>query len=118
LLDRNFFLRPSPQLPTDPRIQAFGIFANYEPIDVVLLASYERHQTLGQRHDRAHIRVQIEPRTQTEEDLPRMLVTWDARISERPEQHRRARASNFLEQRRLEADPLAQKSLGPKLERP
>ena len=87
-LDRHFVLGPCAKAAARADIQAFGVLAEHDEVDVAPAAVLQRTETIVEQTDRAIVHVQIELEPRPQEDVARVAIVGHARIAERADEDR------------------------------
>ena len=87
-LDRDFVVGAGLEAAADADVDAFGVLAEHDEVDVLPAAILERAQAIVEQPHRAVVHVEIELEAGAEQDVARVAVVGDARIAERADEDR------------------------------
>src|SRR5262249_11711409 len=114
----DFIGRAPLELAAHVDVNALGVLAKDDEVDVFRAAALQRHQAIVQRLHRTDVGVEVEPEAKAEQDVARVVEVRNAGIAERAEEHRPRlvgdAVGNLLRKRGL----VAQIALRPQIELP
>ena len=95
-LDRDLVVGAGLEAAADADVDAFGVLAEHDEVDVASAAVLQRAEPLVEQPHRPVVDVEIELEARAEQDVARVAVVGHARIAERADEdrvERRAAAS-------------------------
>ena len=87
-LDRDFVVGAGLEAAADADVEALGVLAEHDEVDVLRPAVLQRAQPLVEQPDRPVVDVEIELEARAEQDVARVPVVGHARIAERADEDR------------------------------
>ena len=87
-LDRNLVVGAGLEAPADADVDAFGVLAEHDEVDVLPPAILQRAEAIVEQPHRPVVDVEIELEARAEQDVARVTVVGDARIAERADEDR------------------------------
>ena len=85
-LDRDLVVGARLEAPADADVQALGVLAKDDEVDVGRAAVLERTETLVEQADGPVVDVEVELEARAEQDVARVAVVRHARIAERADE--------------------------------
>ena len=104
------------EVAADAGVEALGVLAEHEHVDVRRALALERRQPLVEQPHRAQVDVEVELEAQAEQDVARVHLLGHARIAERAEQDRRVVIAQLLDRALGQRGAVAQPALGAPVE--
>ena len=87
LVDGDLVARAALELAAHADVDALGVLAEDDHVDVLRAAVAQRDEAVGERAHGADVRVEVEAEAQAEEDVARVLEPGHARVAQGAEQH-------------------------------
>src|SRR5262249_40647121 len=82
LLDSQFGVGAALKVSANVDVDSLGILAKDDEVDVFTMASLERREKVIEQPDRSKIDIEIQAKTQSGQNIDRMLIRWDTGIAE------------------------------------